>query len=149
MKPFSGLPLDQVNLLLDSAVHEHRFVAMLILVTRYKRQPRDVADFYLAAVRRGRVNNWDLVDCSAEFILGEYLFDRPRDLLFGLAASASTPRCFCRIWMSMPRACRARHCRTRQSTSHLSSASTTGASARRSRRGASRRAAPQRRIKVG
>jgi 3-methyladenine DNA glycosylase AlkD len=89
MKPFAGLPLDQVNLLLDSAVHEHRFVGLLILVGRYKKQPREVADFYLAAVRRGRVNNWDLVDCSAEFILGEYLFDRPRDLLFELAASES------------------------------------------------------------
>ena len=89
MKPFTGLPLDQVDVLLDSAVHEHRFVGLLILVGRYRKQPREVTDFYLAAVRRGRVNNWDLVDCSAEFILGEYLFDRPRDLLFELAASES------------------------------------------------------------
>jgi 3-methyladenine DNA glycosylase AlkD len=89
MKPFVGLPLDQVNLLLDSAVHEHRFVGLLILVARYPKQPREVADFYLGAVRRGRVNNWDLVDCSAEFILGEYLYERPRDLLFELAANDS------------------------------------------------------------
>jgi 3-methyladenine DNA glycosylase AlkD len=89
MNPFTGLPLDQVNLLLDSGVHEHRFIALLILVVRYKTQPGEVANFYLAAVRRGRVNNWDLVDCSAEFILGEYLFERPRDLLFELAASES------------------------------------------------------------
>jgi 3-methyladenine DNA glycosylase AlkD len=89
MKPFTGLPLDQVNVLLDSPVHEHRTVGLLILVGRYRTQPQVVADFYLAAVRRGRVNNWDLVDCSAEFILGEYLFDRPRDLLFELAASDS------------------------------------------------------------
>ncbi|HEX4400518.1 MAG TPA: DNA alkylation repair protein [Galbitalea sp.] len=89
MKPFTGLPLDQVNLLLDSGVHEHRFIALLILVVRYKTQPGEVANFYLAAVRRGRANNWDLVDCSAEFILGEYLFERPRDLLFELAASES------------------------------------------------------------
>ena len=89
MKPFVGLPLDQVDVLLDSPVHEHRFVGLLILVTRYKKDPATIADFYLAAVRRGRVNNWDLVDCSAEFILGEYLFDRPRNLLFELAASES------------------------------------------------------------
>jgi 3-methyladenine DNA glycosylase AlkD len=38
-------------------------------------------------VRRGLVNNWDLVDASAEFVLGEYLVDRPRDLLTQLAAS--------------------------------------------------------------
>jgi 3-methyladenine DNA glycosylase AlkD len=89
MKPFVGLPLDQVDLLLDSGVHEHRFVGLLILVSRYTKDQKTIADFYLAAVRRGRVNNWDLVDCSAEFILGEYLYDRPRDLLFELAASES------------------------------------------------------------
>jgi 3-methyladenine DNA glycosylase AlkD len=70
-------------------VHEHRFVGLLILVARYPKQPQEVSDFYLAAVRRGRVNNWDLVDCSAEFILGEYLYERPRDILFELAASDS------------------------------------------------------------
>jgi 3-methyladenine DNA glycosylase AlkD len=89
MKPFVGLPFEQVDLLLDSEVHEHRFVGLLILVARYPKEPDTVADFYLAAVRRQRVNNWDLVDCSAEFILGAYLYDRPRDLLFELAASGS------------------------------------------------------------
>ena len=43
---------------------------------------------FLAAVRRGRVNNWDLVDSSAPYILGDYLFDRPRDLVFDLVRSA-------------------------------------------------------------
>jgi 3-methyladenine DNA glycosylase AlkD len=89
VKPFVGLPLDQVDLLLESPVHEHRFVGLLILVARYPKESDSIADFYLAAVRRQRVNNWDLVDCSAEFILGEYLLDRPRDLLFELAASES------------------------------------------------------------
>jgi 3-methyladenine DNA glycosylase AlkD len=89
VKAFADLPLDEVDVLLDSGVHEHRFAALLILVARYPRDQSSIADFYLAAVRRGRVNNWDLVDCSAEFILGEYLFERPRDLLFDLAASES------------------------------------------------------------
>jgi 3-methyladenine DNA glycosylase AlkD len=89
VKAFADLPLDEVDVLLDSRVHEHRFAALLILVARYPRDQSSIADFYLAAVRRGRVNNWDLVDCSAEFILGEYLFERPRDLLFDLAASDS------------------------------------------------------------
>src|SRR5580698_4361728 len=86
MKPFVELPLDQVDILLDSEVHEHRFVALLILVARYPSAPAQIAEFYLLAVRRGRVNNWDLVDCSAEFILGEYYYERPRDVLFELAA---------------------------------------------------------------
>jgi 3-methyladenine DNA glycosylase AlkD len=89
MKPFVSLPLDQVDLLLESPIHEHRFVGLLILVARYSTDQAAIADFYLAAVRRQRVNNWDLVDCSAEFILGEYLYDRPRDLLFELADSES------------------------------------------------------------
>jgi len=89
VKPFHGLPLEQVDILLDSPVHEHRFAGLLILVAQYRQQPQTIADFYLAAVRRQRVNNWDLVDCSAEFILGEYLFDRPRCLLFELAVSTS------------------------------------------------------------
>jgi 3-methyladenine DNA glycosylase AlkD len=89
LKPYLALPLDQVTILLDSEVHEHRFVGLLILVAQYPSNPAPIADFYLAAVRRGRVNNWDLVDCSAEFILGEYLFDRSRDVLLELAASDS------------------------------------------------------------
>ena len=83
------MPLEQIGILLASEVHDHRFAGLMILVAQYPKPPVEIADFYLAAVRAGRVNNWDLVDCSAEFILGEYLLDRPRDLLFELAASHS------------------------------------------------------------
>jgi 3-methyladenine DNA glycosylase AlkD len=48
---------------------------------------RELAAFSLAAVRRGRVDNWDLVDSSAPTLLGGYLLDRPRDVLFELAGS--------------------------------------------------------------
>jgi 3-methyladenine DNA glycosylase AlkD len=98
-KRFTDLPLEEIGTLLGSEVHEHRLVALVILnarfaaVSRAKTRDEDARDriaaLYLAAVRAGRVNNWDLVDSSAEFVLGEYLFDRPRDLLLALAASAS------------------------------------------------------------
>ena len=89
VKPFRGLPLDQVAILLDSEYHEHRLVAVLVLDAQYAAAPEQTADFYLVAVRRGRVNNWDLVDASAELILGRYLYDRPRNVLFELAAGES------------------------------------------------------------
>ncbi|HSO01413.1 MAG TPA: DNA alkylation repair protein [Gaiellaceae bacterium] len=84
---FRDLPLDEIDRLLDDAVHEHRLAALLLLVHRYPREPDEVFARYLAAVRRGRVNNWDLVDSSADRIVGEHLVDRPRDLLRELAAS--------------------------------------------------------------
>lgn len=93
-KRFADLPLAEVDALLDSEVHEHRLAALVILGGRFNRasglrthddaERERIADFYLAAVLRGRVNNWDLVDISAETVLGGWLFDRPRDLVFEL-----------------------------------------------------------------
>jgi 3-methyladenine DNA glycosylase AlkD len=97
VRRFAGLPLPEVDVLLDSGVHEHRLAGLLILVVQFERASavrtrddtarRELAAFYLAAVRRGRVNNWDLVDSSAPTLLGGYLLDRPRDVLFELAGS--------------------------------------------------------------
>lgn len=96
-KRFAGLRLPEAEELLASAVHEHRLAALLILVGQFQKASRArtrdddararLAAFYLAAVLRGRVNNWDLVDASAPTLLGEYLVDRPRDVLFDLAGS--------------------------------------------------------------
>jgi 3-methyladenine DNA glycosylase AlkD len=94
---FGDLSPADLNDLLDSEVHEHRFAALAVLVAQFqaasRADTRDDAErdrlvaFYLDAMRRGRVNNWDLVDSSAEYILGEYLYDRPRDQLARLARS--------------------------------------------------------------
>lgn len=98
-KQFPELTLTETDVLLDSAVHEHRLCGLIIATTQFERasrargfdaaRRRAIAEWYLATVRRGRVNNWDLVDSSAPGILGGWLFDRPRDLLFELAASDS------------------------------------------------------------
>ncbi|MBX0299164.1 DNA alkylation repair protein [Cryobacterium sp. 1639] len=97
VKRFSSLPANETELLLADPVHEHRLTGLLILVaqfalasaarTRDDQERRALAEFYLEQVRAGRVNNWDLVDLSAPGLLGEYLFDRPRGLLYELAAS--------------------------------------------------------------
>lgn len=74
--------------LLWSDIHEHRMVALLIMVAQYREHPsKQLVDDYLAAARAGRVNNWDLVDASAEFLVGEYYFDKPRNIFFALAKS--------------------------------------------------------------
>jgi hypothetical protein len=99
-KEFGSLSLGELDVLLDSPVHEHRLTGVIIACNRFERASRireagvadeplraAIADWYLAALRRGRVNNWDIVDTSAGIILGGWLFDRPRGVLFDLAAS--------------------------------------------------------------
>ena len=96
-KRFASLVLDEVDTLLDSAVHEHRLCALLILNAQYaaaskagdEARQEAIVDRYLVAVRRARVNNWDLVDASADHIIGQWLFDKPRELLLELAESES------------------------------------------------------------
>jgi 3-methyladenine DNA glycosylase AlkD len=84
------LPLTDIETLLQSPIHEHRLTALLILVLQYQKADaaarRSLADFYLA--HKDRVNNWDLVDSSAPYILGPEL-DRLFPTLERLAASAS------------------------------------------------------------
>jgi 3-methyladenine DNA glycosylase AlkD len=84
---FRGLPVDEIDALLDDEVHEHRLAGLLLLVAAAPKQPELVAERYLAAVRRGRVDNWDLVDLSAPEALGEALVDGDRGVLDDLAAS--------------------------------------------------------------
>jgi 3-methyladenine DNA glycosylase AlkD len=80
------LPLTDVKKLLASPIHEHRFVALEILVAQYEREnSREIFDFYLKHTRF--VNNWDLVDGSAPYIVGQHLLTRPRKILYRLAKS--------------------------------------------------------------
>jgi len=87
VKRFRGLGFDEIDALLDDPEHEHRLAGVLLLNEAARRDPATAADRYLAAVRRGRVNNWDLVDASAEYALGGWLYDRDRSVLDELAAS--------------------------------------------------------------
>ncbi|MEK9195844.1 MAG: DNA alkylation repair protein [Patescibacteria group bacterium] len=84
-KEFKDLPLVEIQKLLDSPIHEHRLGAVIILTGRFGKNQKEVYAFYLKNVRAGRVNNWDIVDSSAHKIIGPYLFDKPRDVLFELA----------------------------------------------------------------
>jgi 3-methyladenine DNA glycosylase AlkD len=86
-----ALAIEEVCRLLQSATHEDRMLALLILVRRVLKADestrKSVYDLYLANTRY--VNNWDLVDASAREIVGGYLADKGRDPLDRLAASTS------------------------------------------------------------
>jgi len=84
-----GLPLEALAELLASRVHEHRFVALVVLVDRFDRatpvEQAALARWYFE--HREGVNHWDLVDLSAPRILGPRLVAGKRDVVAGLAAS--------------------------------------------------------------
>ncbi len=74
-KKYASLSGSEVEILLESVIHEHRLTALLILVARFGRsgeaKQKEIVDFYLAHTER--VNNWDLVDATASQIVGEWL----------------------------------------------------------------------------
>lgn len=86
---YRHLLLKDLARLLASRWHEYRLAALEILVVQFddadEKQRGQIVEFYLQ--QTARINNWDLVDASAPYIVGEYLLTRPRDVLDRLAAS--------------------------------------------------------------
>ena len=85
------LPLSGIEKMLASKIHEHRAVALEILVAQYARGAESdrakIAAFYLR--NTARINNWDLVDGSCREILGQHLKTRSRAVLLRLVRSKS------------------------------------------------------------
>lgn len=94
-KRYRELPLGEVESLLSSKIHEHRQTALLIMVESYKSKKtseerrKAIVDLYLRST--AKINNWDLVDSSAHYILGPWLLERreERRLLYRFAESES------------------------------------------------------------
>jgi len=89
-KYYQQVPLDDVGRLLHEPIHEYRLTALFILVYKYEKlkteaEKKAIVDLYLA--NTAYINNWDLVDCSADKILGAYLLDGEKEILFELAES--------------------------------------------------------------
>lgn len=88
-KYFELLDLAEVKELLQSKIHEHRFVALEVLVMKYEKgsekEKKKIFDFYIKNLKNA--NNWDLVDTSAPYIAGEYLKDKDRSIFYDLAKS--------------------------------------------------------------
>lgn len=92
-KQHLGMPVDQLELLLESPIHEARAGALTIMneEAKKKRTPearrKELFELYLR--RHDRINNWDLVDVACRYVIGVYLFDKPRDILYSLAKSTN------------------------------------------------------------
>lgn len=90
-KQFMALPLAEIEKLLESPLHEARVGAVSIMDFQARNKKTPVAQkkalFELYLRRHDRINNWDLVDRSAPYVVGGYLFDKPRKILYKLARS--------------------------------------------------------------
>jgi 3-methyladenine DNA glycosylase AlkD len=92
-KEFIEMSPGEIEKLLESPLHEVRAGALSIMdkQARRKRTPesrrKELFDLYLR--RTDRIDNWDLVDVACPYVVGGYLFDRPRDVLYELARSES------------------------------------------------------------
>ena len=86
-----GAPLPEVIRLLESAFHEDRLLALLLLMRRFVKgnEPlrQQIHEIYLEHTRY--INNWDLVDISAQYLVGAFLRLRDRTLLYRLVESES------------------------------------------------------------
>ena len=85
---------DDLETCVASEYHEMRLAALLTLVQIFKHAKKDKAlqqqciDFYLAHTQY--INNWDLVDLSCYELLGSWLLDKDRTLLYDLARDGKT-----------------------------------------------------------
>ncbi|HEX6035832.1 MAG TPA: DNA alkylation repair protein [Anaerolineales bacterium] len=94
-KEFMDMPLAEIEKLLESRFHEARVGAVSVMdfQARSKKtteaRRKELFDLYIK--RHDRIDTWDLVDRSAPYVVGGYLFDKPRKILYKLARSKKMP----------------------------------------------------------
>ncbi|WP_283137539.1 DNA alkylation repair protein [Rhizohabitans arisaemae] len=90
-KKYADMPPAEIDKLLDSSIHEVRVGAVSIMgkqaVKKRTTAERRKELFELYLRRIDRIDTWDLVDVSGHQVIGGYLIDQPRDLLYRLAES--------------------------------------------------------------
>lgn len=90
-KSFSEMPINEIEKLLESPIHEVRAGAVSIMDKSSRNKnitPARRKEFYDLYMRRhDRINNWDLVDLGCLHLTGSYLFDKPRSILYKMARS--------------------------------------------------------------
>ena len=89
-KLHKDISIEEIRELLQSEWHEVRLCALIIMVENSKKKDealrKELFNLYLSQTKR--INNWDLIDLSCRFIIGEYLLDKSRDILYQLAQSS-------------------------------------------------------------
>ncbi len=88
-KSHQNLALKDTVTLLHSSFHEERLLALIILISQYDRgddkKKEQIYKLYLRSTRY--INNWDLVDLSAKYIVGGFLLNKSKEPLYKLAKS--------------------------------------------------------------
>jgi 3-methyladenine DNA glycosylase AlkD len=90
-KEYCDMAIDEIEKLMESPIHEVRVGALSIMGQSAKGKKctearlTELYDLYIR--RHDRINNWDLVDLAAYYVVGRYLADKPRDILYKLARS--------------------------------------------------------------
>jgi 3-methyladenine DNA glycosylase AlkD len=88
---FIEMESQEIEKLLDSPIHEIRAGAVSIMNKQGRSKKtsdtrrKELFDLYMS--RHDRINNWDLVDLGAAYVVGRYLFDKSRKILYKLAGS--------------------------------------------------------------
>ncbi len=92
-RQYTKTPIEDLSTLLKSQFHEERLLSLIMLVGLFKRareiDKKSIYHFYLDNTQF--INNWDLVDCSAEHIVGAFLYGIDKKPLYTLANS-------CNLW---------------------------------------------------
>jgi 3-methyladenine DNA glycosylase AlkD len=88
-REFKDLTLAEIKKLVSSSIHEERLISLFILIDKYQKTDEkgkeEIFNFYLK--NKKGINNWDLVDVSAPKIIGKYLNEKDKNILFKFALS--------------------------------------------------------------
>jgi len=86
---WKSMDMTGIQELINDKIHELRFAGLLVLVAKFPKsssfQQQEIVNFYIKNVQQ--INNWDLVDCSSYKILGKFLMNQDRQILYNLAES--------------------------------------------------------------
>lgn len=86
-KNFYNMENKEIEKLLLSKIHEHRLFAILIMLKKYNKSKNEIHEIYTKHIHQ--INNWDLVDTSAEKIIGNYFYKKQKDFILNLSISSN------------------------------------------------------------